>query len=232
MGWKVAPKRGLAWALVLSCALAACRGSALAPGRVAVREGEAELALGHPAQARDHFARALALDPESWRASQGWARAELEIGSPELALAQFVALAARNPGLFTPEQWRSACQALRESLEQGLEKVEPGRLLAQAESSPLRPHCQSPQIRDLLLRARRAEAERLRAAGDLAGALTQLGRVLAVLPGDPTATLSSLPLLVASGRRDEGLRLLSAALARRPDDPRLVAAGVALLVAR
>ena len=124
MGWIVEPKRGLAWALVLACALAACRGSVPAPGLAAAREGEVELALGHPMRARDHFARALALEPESWLASQGWARAELELGSSETALVQFERLAERDPGLFSPEDWRFACRALRESLEGGLGAVE------------------------------------------------------------------------------------------------------------
>ena len=237
MGSTGRPMQGLRWAAAVCGALAACCGGVPPADLVAVQEGEAELAVGDPARALRHFEHALLLDPDNGRARRGLALAELALGRPRRARAQFEALARRDPGLFAPDTWRSACRALREAIVLEVVAAEPPDLLSRAESSPLLAPCRAEAVQgeallDLLVRARRAEAERLRALGDVEGALAQLARVLEARPGDPAATLASLPLLLGTERREQALRLLSEALSQHPGNSRLIEAGVELLVTR
>lgn len=216
--------------LVLLCALASCRALSVPPHVAAVDEGEADLAVGHPASALGHFERALRLEPGSLQAQRGIALARLGLGQSRAARIRFEALARSDLWPFHPDTMASACRSLWTSLEADLAAGRLAEVIAVAETSPLAASCGGSRLSQLQQRAWLGEAARLRAVGDDAASLEQLAAVLEHRPGDPAATLASVDLLVQAHRRREALWLLAEALARYPGDQNLIETAVDLLL--
>jgi len=227
-GLRRALRRAVLGAAV-GCVLLACEGPPRSPAAHATREGEAELAVGRPANAVVHFERALADAPSSQAARRGLALAYLALGRPAASRVQFETLAAQNEGAIPPDLLRSACRSLSLDVEAALAAEAYADAVALAQTGPLASLCQGGRLSVLVTSARRAEAARLALGPASIEALALFARVLEEEPGDPLATLGSVSLLVRAGRRAEALEILSAALARHPRSDPLIAAGVDLL---
>jgi len=231
------------------CALLACQGPS-SPGARASAEssaGELALARGQLDDAMRHFETALRASPGSQRAWIGLARTHVAAGNVDAALLLFEQSDLTRIRAAGPAAFWDYCTALMGAAERRLAKGRSGaarKLARRGEADG----CGTARSQQLTLRATVALADEARAAGELGRALDLYFEVLdpeamAIgfheAPGlrerveasaqpipDEEARLrayrGAATTLLASGRREEALSLLSGALMRFPDNPELV----------
>ena len=214
--------------LVLLLGLA-CQSEPLAAHLELLREAEEELAVGQAESALELFRRAYDLAPGDADALRGMALAQLRLGRPVAALAQFDELEERSADAFDAELAAVRCEAFLAAVSAALDEERWSEAIGLAATEPAAAGCSSEQLGDLEIRAHLAEATRALEAEDLARSVEHLQQVLADRPGHPDATLARVDLLVRDGARDDALRLIAEALTHHPNDERLIEAAVDLL---
>ena len=184
--------------------------------------GAVALDMGQPDDAVDAYRAALALRPDDPEALEGLARAQLARGQPQAALETFTRLENAEPGRVaercTPELRQAQFRLAELRLEHGdyagcLRLLRGLRATQQA----------SPRQDALFVEALVAESGRLQVAGrsQEAAALLEEAVGADADPGNLEYVLAST--LVERGRLDTAISILSDALLRHPDDPRLAA---------
>ena len=220
----------LAWALGLGCASGQVEASAREYA-VQLAEGEAALAEGAPEVAVQAFGAALVAIPHDARALHGLARGFLDLGDPEPALRVLAELEEYHPDYLSRQAGAERCRALAAAVRSRLAEADSRRALLAARALPAASCGQAESARllakSLLAEARRARDER---RDDEAIALFREAAGVDFL--DPEAFAEVARALLATGRRDEVLEVLSSALLAHPADRGLRDLMVEALVAQ
>lgn len=216
-------------ALLLLALAASCASEPPPPHQAALREAEAELAMGNAASALAGFLRAHELAPDHPAALGGLALAELQLGRPAAALGWLDQLERIRADAFDAELTAARCDALLAAVSAELDREAWAAAIELAERTPSAVVCRAEPLSTLAIRAHVARAAQAREANQIAAAIDHLAWVLAEQPGHADATLAVVDLLLRDRARDEALRLLSEALAHHPNDERLIEATVDLL---
>lgn len=197
-------------------ALVGCVGSH--PYAGAIERAEVAYTLGQPEDAADAYRTALEYEPEDPVALHGLARCEVARGQPERALETLSLLEQVAPGSLAGRARADYTAALRGA---GAERLARGdsaaglRYLRRLQAwAP-----EDPELADLLAAALVAEGGRLRVAGhgEEAEELFREALGRSPEPSDPAAQ-GLAQVLVARGRPDLAISVLSDALLRHPED--------------
>lgn len=216
-------RAGAALAAILAlCAGCAGHQRARAAYERDLERGAVALTMGQPEDAVDAYRAALALRPDDPEALEGLARAQLARGQPQAALETFIRLENADPGRVAersaPELRQAQLMLAETRLEQG-DYAGCLRLLRALRSTGQA----SPRLDTLFVEALVAESGRLQVAGRSQEAAALLKEAVGAdaAPGNLEHALAST--LVERGRLDAAISVLSDALLRHPDDPRLAA---------
>jgi tetratricopeptide (TPR) repeat protein len=203
----------LAWQLWSGCA-------GVDPYEVALERGRVALALGETEDAADAYRSALAFRPDDPLALHGLARTHVARGDGEAALPIFARLAAVDPDYLDHEAATdhhfALYQAARDRTLRG-DSAGALRLLRRLQQLAPAHDGLAPLAHEVLL----VEGARLRVAGDEAAAAQLLTEALGPTAAGPDAAAQVASALLAIGREDAAIPLLSDALLRRPHDATL-----------
>ncbi len=192
--------------------------------------GDVALALWHAGEAEHAYRAALEREPGLAEAQRGLARALTAAGAFEAAVDAFDALAAQHPARFAALA-TEYCDLLGRAAEAAMQGDRPDRAISLARRRRAAP-CVAPARDALLARALQIEAEAALASG-LADEAVELHRAaIEADSGDPGIYRTAALGMLAAGRRDEALTLLSEALARHPEDRALHVLTVDVLAGR
>jgi tetratricopeptide (TPR) repeat protein len=190
------------------------------PYEVALERGRVALALGETEDAADAYRSALAYRPDAPAALHGLARTQVARGDGEAALPIFARLGTVDPdylaGEAATDHHFALYQAARDRTLRG-DSAGALRLLRRLQQLAPAHDGLAPLAHEVLL----VEGARLRVAGDEAAAAELLTEALGPTVAGPDAAAQVASALLAIGREDAAIPLLSDALLRRPHDATL-----------
>ena len=187
-----------------------------------LERGDVALRMGHGEDAADAYRAALALRPGDPSALEGLARAHLARGDGEAALDTLVRLERQDPGRVQERAGAELRRALFLAAGRRLRLGDSAgalRLLRRLEGlDPGHPGLQ-PLWVDCLV----AESGRLRVAGRGEEAASLLREAVGADAADGDLAFTLAVSLMERGRLDTAISVLSDALLRHPEEPRLQA---------